>query len=473
MWVGSTRCCRWLLALALFFPSILIAADASPIAKEWKFDQLRLRNGSLLKGLILEETGDGVRFQHVFRATGRPTVTMTAYIRLADIEKIDKVTDEQRELLQTRLRELDPRGEGERKRMESLDLKSCDWEGTTQAGRRYNSEYFILISNAPEEVVRRAAVRLEQIYAAYNNLMPARGQGKPTTIMLYPSLEDYQKMLARQGWKLQNTAFFHPGDNRIVCASNLLKMGEDLEKTRKQHVEQRAELAMREAFLRQYYGKKPMELARHLQPILDFRKDIAKADRHNDAIFDNETKRLFTILYHEAFHAYTGNFVFPQAANTTARPTGELPRWLNEGLAQIFETALVESGELRVGHADSARLGRVKEVLKKGELMPLAELLHAGTKPFLVQHGDDKLTSDRVYLASWALAAYLTFDRRLLGTAALDEFVRSVHENQKPEAAFARLVGQKLPDFEKDFHSWLTRLQTNGSMFEPVANKNP
>jgi len=33
-----------------------------------------------------------------------------------------------------------------------------------------------------------------------------------------------------------------------------------------------------------------------------------------------------------------------------------VPLWLDEGLAQIFETALVEAGELRVGHAERSRL---------------------------------------------------------------------------------------------------------------------
>ena len=43
-----------------------------------------------------------------------------------------------------------------------------------------------------------------------------------------------------------------------------------------------------------------------------------------------------------------------------------MPRWLNEGLAQIFETAIIEAGELRVGHADAERLARVKEEIRVG-----------------------------------------------------------------------------------------------------------
>src|SRR6516225_9397706 len=57
----------------------------------------------------------------------------------------------------------------------------------------------------------------------------------------------------------------------------------------------------------------------------------------NDGLFKEATRHLFQTLYHEAFHAYLVNFVYPPE-------DGEAPRWLNEGLAQIFETAIVEAG---------------------------------------------------------------------------------------------------------------------------------
>ena len=63
-----------------------------------------------------------------------------------------------------------------------------------------------------------------------------------------------------------------------------------------------------------------------------------------------------------------------------------------------------------------------------------------------------KDASDRSYLASWALASYLAFDRRLLGTASLDAFVYSVNRDGEPKEAFAKLTGQKIEEFEKDLH---------------------
>jgi len=459
--------------LAAFSVCAAFGQPPSP-NKDWNLDVVRLKNGYVLKGLILEESAAALRFQNVRRSTGRPTVCMTAIVRRTEIDRIEKISDADRELLRNRLKELDPSGEGERKRMESLELQIVAWNGKSKAGRRYDSDHFSLVSNAPEEVVRRAAVRLEQIYAAYVHFLPPRYRGgRPTTIMLYPALDDYQKMLDAQGWKLQNPAFFDPTSNRIVCGSNLEMLGKNLESLRQKNQEWLAEIDKSEVELRKL-PLKPQELAERLAPHQRYRRIIAEKDKYNDGIYDKATKRLFEILYHEAFHAYVANFVFPAVPKDASAdgPPGELPRWLNEGLAQIFETAIVEAGELRVGHADKERLQQVKDALRVGEMMSVKELLTSIPKNFIVQHREDRIASDKCYLASWALASYLTFDRRVLGSGNLDVFVRALNQNENPEVAFARMTGQKLPEFEKEFHLWLTRLQPDGSLQEMVIGKD-
>src|SRR5262249_11441469 len=136
----------------------------------------------------------------------------------------------------------------------------------------------------------------------------------------------------------------------------------------------------------------------------------------------------------------------------------EVPRWLNEGLAQIFETAIVEAGELRVGPVDRDRARRVQELVRKQQLVPLADLLKSGPKQFLVQHATEQENSDRYYVSSWALASYLTFERRLLGGKAMDSYVRALSRGTDAVAAFREFVGQPLPEFEKGFRAYLLRL---------------
>jgi hypothetical protein len=167
-------------------------------------------------------------------------------------------------------------------------------------------------------------------------------------------------------------------------------------------------------------------------------------------------RRLFQRLYHEAFHAYLGTFVYPGKDN-------HLPVWFNEGLAQVFETAIVEAGELRIGHADEERLKAAREALEKGTLPSLADLLKSGPRDFQVAHTAEQLTSDRHYLAAWALAHYLTFNRELLGTRALDDYVAALGREVGPATAFRDLVGEPLEKFEEAWLAYLKKLRPDGT----------
>jgi hypothetical protein len=421
-------------------------------ADDWKFDVIHLKTGGRLSGLIVKETPQSVLFWRVSRKPGASTTVISATIERREIDHFDALGEKDREILSTRLKALDPTGRGEVRRMASLVLKTGDWgkNGKGQA-QVYRSEYFILESNAPEDVVRRAAVRLENVYAAYTRYLPPRVEAaEPTRILLARSLPDYQALLREVGQPaIANPALYDSSRNQICCGSDLQRLGDDLGRIRGEHQRALADLNSKEAELYKLYkGKIP---AQFLTPIRESRSRIALQDDRNERLFQEATSHLFQRLTHEAFHAYLAGFVYPPN-------DAEVPRWLNEGLAQIFETAIIEAGELRAGHPDRNRLRRVQTMLKNGELLSVADLLKSGPKQFLVQHATDQQASDRHYLASWALAYYLTFERRLLAGKAMDEYVRALHRGGDPMTAFRELVDQPLPEFEKEYRRFMERL---------------
>lgn len=440
-----------LIVVALVFPALTQAAD------DWKYDVLHLKNGSVFRGLLKTETPSEVLFYCVRRHTGSPTVVIRERFRPDEIDKIDRLDPKEHRLLETRLSALDPTGKEEFTRMEHLELKTVPWvvKADSQA-LSYPSVHFVLLSNAREEIVRRAAVRLEQIYQAYTRYLPPRQPAaQPTTIILVRSLPEYVALLKDQGRGFSNLAFYDAARNRVFCASDLQKLGDELERVRKYHQQQLDMLKEREKDLdKQYKGKIPQ---RFLNEHHEVRQEIERINRKNDKLFEEITRRLFRTLYHEAFHAYLANSVYPL-------DTCEVPRWLNEGLAQIFESSLVEAGELRVGNPDPDRLARVRSAVKKGELVALADLLKAGPKQFLVAHATEQQVADRHYLTSWALAFYLNFDRRLLGSPRLDSYVHALKRGADPQEAFRDLVGKPLPEFEKDFQHYLQKLKSDGSV---------
>jgi hypothetical protein len=456
---------RLLRALAVVALAAVPTLAGPPAKSDWDFDVLKLKNGVVHKGLLLEEGPTGVRFQIIRRLPGRPTVWLTVAFKKDDVRKLEKLTDDQRAALKAKLAEIDPSPEAEARRADKIDLQVVDWNGRKKAGLRYESDYFTLVSDAPEEVVRRAAYRLENVYAAYARFLPPRYTGgAPTVIQVYQSLAGYQNAVPG-GAGLQNPAFYDPSANRVVCGTDLKKLGDELARFRAETKPFLDELARKEAEVMRLYGKKP-ELPRHLKPLQEQRVEVEKAAKAHEAAFERATRQLFQTLYHEAFHAYVGNFVYPQAGKDHPDCPGELPRWLNEGMAQVFETAIFEAGELRIGHADRKRLEKARDLLAKKEFPALKDVLTAGRDVFVVNHAGKRPVADRMYVGTWAVASYLMFDRRVLGTAGLDEFVKAVCTGNDPVKAFEAMVGQPVGEFEPAFRTWLRRLRPDGSLWD-------
>jgi hypothetical protein len=128
----------------------------------------------------------------------------------------------------------------------------------------------------------------------------------------------------------------------------------------------------------------------------------------------------------------------------------------------------VEAGELRADSPDRDRLARVQEWLKGksgvDRLIPLADLLVGDNAAFLAFHADQKAATDRAYLTSWALAYYLTFELRAIGTPSFNKYLANVNSGGDPRGAFAEFVGKELAAFERDWHAYLLRLERDGRL---------
>ena len=452
----------------LVLASTLVAQPTPPV-NNWIFDEITLANGAKFPGLLVDDGPVEVRFQTVKRRPGQPTFTLSWRVPRSEVASLKKLTDAERTQLKERIAELDQDGSGERKRIQSLDLAPAMWLGEPAKGKTYRSECFELVSDAPEEVIRRAAVRLEQIYAAYARFLPPVAEGRPTTIQLAPDRDSFKLLLAPLGHTdLLNPAVYDPRNNLIVCGSDLRKLGKDLEDAKFHHAQQIADLDRYEASIRKLY--KDAELRRYLDPIHRDRRMVYNTDRKNGEKFDAAAARLFAVLYHEAFHAYAATFVFKPLSQAQVKEglgTGELPRWLNEGLAQLFETAVVEAGELRADHPDPVRLEKVKDAIRGKNnlrLVPLSDLLTANKESFLTKHADQTSAADRAYLTCWSAAYYLTFERRLVGTAKFRTYLTSINSGGDPRVAFEALVEKPLAVFERDWHAYVLKLQPDGSL---------
>jgi len=210
----------------------------------------------------------------------------------------------------------------------------------------------------------------------------------------------------------------------------------------------------------QQQGKSPSEIKRLLnrqkrqfeEQIERLELEIKRAERQNEQEFTRLAGQMLVRLYHEAFHAYLDDFVYPHREY-------DVPAWLNEGLAMVFEVGLPEGGSLRLDAPNASALATLKADLAGPQPLALEQVLAADSRQFLVVSAAASQESQRYYAYAWGLVYYLTFQQRLLGSAALDRYVSPSAKTLSPRERFERLVGQPLEDFDKRWRDSMRRLR--------------
>lgn len=430
------------------------APDAPP--GRWQLETLQLKSGTEYRGLIQSQSDTEIDFAEIVQPPGKPMYAVIRGIARDAVEKLDRLDDAGHERLAARFRRFRHKALIELGRMEQVALREESRDGSPH--QVYDGPWFMLSSSSDAERTRQCVVRIEQIFRAYRTLLPPRiDEPQPLFVTLYGSLDDYRGRLRRLDLSLDNAAFYSPRERTILAGSDLNLFAERLNQVRREHEE-----------VKQNYGRLDAEYVKTLAALsIDlkaggFSDDEAAAEirqrkatwkaemdqilaanvqrqRTNEQKFAEVTRQMFARLYHEAFHAYLDTFVYPHDSH-------HVPRWLNEGLAQVFETGQLDGDSLRIDAPDRDRLRRLREDLA-AQPLPLAQLLTAQEREFLGPHGDS--SSQRHYLYAWGLAYYLAFDEGLLTTARLDDYVARDAKRQGPIARFERLVNQPLPQFER------------------------
>ena len=120
-------------------------------------------------------------------------------------------------------------------RIRKLKFQEIDFgKGGKKNGYRYEGTHFTLESNVKEELFRRTAVRLAQVFQAYARCLPPHNlSDRPITILLAGTQADYQALLRERGITFFNPAFYDLARNQIVCGCDLERLGVQLEQRRR------------------------------------------------------------------------------------------------------------------------------------------------------------------------------------------------------------------------------------------------
>ena len=142
---------------------------------------------------------------------------------------------------------------------------------------------------------------------------------------------------------------------------------------------------------------------------------------------DSEAGNPYPVVYHEYTHLF-----LHQAEE-------RMPLWLNEGLAEFYQTSEIYDQDVLLGEPDQQRL----MLLRQETLLPFATLLTVDEKsPYYIEEKKGAI----FYAECWALTHYLTLRDYAEKTSKVQQYKRQVKDGVDPVTAATRVFGdlQKL-----------------------------
>jgi hypothetical protein len=156
-------------------------------------------------------------------------------------------------------------------------------------------------------------------------------------------------------------------------------------------------------------------------------------------------------LQHEAFHQFAFNSISP-----------DLPIWLNEGIAVLFEEGIWNGERFWLGQVSPRRLRQLHADMSARKLTDFKTFLSLSNAEWsarLAASADDGTTQ---YTQAWAMVHFLAFaqaDGKPVYRSHLLQFLRLVHEGVEPAAAFQIAFANNVQGFQDRFVAFARNLK--------------
>lgn len=166
-------------------------------------------------------------------------------------------------------------------------------------------------------------------------------------------------------------------------------------------------------------------------------------------------------LQHEAFHQFAFNVI-----------SRDLPAWLNEGMAQIFEEAIWTGDGFWLGHVPPRRIRQLTADLQKNRTIRFELMLTMSPERWAMNLSESGELGATQYNQSWAMVHFLTFVADAQGNplhrARLINMLRLLHEGKEGVDAFQEAFSSNIRGFEDRFMEYAQTLRptTTASLIE-------
>lgn len=163
-------------------------------------------------------------------------------------------------------------------------------------------------------------------------------------------------------------------------------------------------------------------------------------------------RKTFEVLQHEGFHQFAWHAIGPS-----------LPVWLNEGLAQYFEHAVIdEDGRMSLGLTSRPRIDRVKAAIKANDILPIATLTRVKTKQWaeVLRRSPDR--ANLLYAQSWSLAYFLIHSNDGEHQPKLIDYLKRLSSGERSSDALLMSFGKDgLQPLSEDWRRFALNQQTD------------
>jgi len=156
-------------------------------------------------------------------------------------------------------------------------------------------------------------------------------------------------------------------------------------------------------------------------------------------------------LQHEAFHQFAYEAIGPN-----------LPIWLNEGLAQIFEEGIWINGSFQLGEVPPRRLRQLKHDIDSGSLFDFSDFLAMNPLQWAMNRRDP-IEATVEYNQAWAMTHFLIFATDENGQpryrARLIQMLKLIHDGADGQSAFESAFSDDIPGFARRFDEFAADLR--------------
>ena len=152
-------------------------------------------------------------------------------------------------------------------------------------------------------------------------------------------------------------------------------------------------------------------------------------------------EKTWHIVQHEGFHQFAHRAI-----------GGDLPIWVNEGLAEYFGIGIWTGDGFVTGLIPPDRLDSIQGYIRGKQLVGFEEMLEMSHQAWAMN------MSTRNYDQAWSMTHFLVHGDQGKYRDAFASFINDVSKGRSPKGAFARRFGRNIEGFQEKYSKWYLAL---------------